>query len=120
MVVVLASAHPQSKGLREMSKPKVRDGKCITVFGHRKAQQCAAKSKRSGNRCRRAASVGKAVCAIHGGKSTGPKTEAGRQAQVDSVTNHGRETRAIRCKRRAALAELRKLEDAMRQRGIIK
>ena len=25
MVVVLASAHPQSKGLREMSKPKVRD-----------------------------------------------------------------------------------------------
>jgi len=35
--------------------------------------QCKAKSKRSGERCRRAAITGKEVCYIHGGMSTGPK-----------------------------------------------
>ena len=37
--------------------------------------QCTAKSKRSGNRCRRDAMHGKSVCCMHGGKSDGaPKS----------------------------------------------
>lgn len=35
--------------------------------------QCAAKSKRSGERCKRHASKGMAVCAVHGGKSLAGK-----------------------------------------------
>ena len=42
------------------------------------ARQCKAKSKRSGERCRRAAIVGGAVCHMHGGAS-GPTREAARR-----------------------------------------
>lgn len=35
--------------------------------------QCTAKSKRSGKRCRKSAMIGKNVCYVHGGRSTGPK-----------------------------------------------
>ena len=102
-----------------MATLKARDGQSTTIFGHRQAQQCAARSKRSGIRCKRAASVGKAVCAIHGGKSTGPKTEAGWQAQTVSVTVHGRETHGKRRIRKQKLAELRKLEAQLLGSGLI-
>ncbi len=35
----------------------------------REHRRCTAKSKRSGERCRRLASVGRTVCSMHGGKS---------------------------------------------------
>jgi hypothetical protein len=35
-------------------------------------------SKRTRQRCQAPAIKGKAVCRFHGGKSTGPKTKAGR------------------------------------------
>ena len=38
--------------------------------------QCAAKSKQSGQRCKRYASPGKRVCHFHGGRSTGPRKPA--------------------------------------------
>ena len=47
--------------------------------------QCAARSKRSGERCRRAAMLGKDVCAMHGGKTPQgialPQTKQGRYSQ---------------------------------------
>ena len=104
-----------------MSSPKVADGQLVSVFGstHRQAQQCCAKSKRSGVRCRRASVADKAVCHIHGGKSTGPRTDPGRQAQIDGVTVHGRETRAKRERRADKLRELKELESLAKSVGML-
>ncbi|MFP5213070.1 MAG: HGGxSTG domain-containing protein [Acidobacteriota bacterium] len=54
--------------------------------------QCRAKSKRSGERCKRYAVPGKCVCCIHGGKSTGPKEP---NCQNNAIT-HGIYSDAIR------------------------
>ena len=53
---------------------------------------------------------GKRVCKTHGGRSTGPKTEAGRQRCADAKTIHGRETRETRTERSLASARLAVLE----------
>lgn len=44
---------------------------------------CGAKTK-AGSPCQRPAVAGKRRCRLHGGKSTGPKTEAGREAIRES------------------------------------
>ena len=53
---------------------------------------------------------GKRVCKTHGGRSTGPKTEAGRQRCAEAKTMHGRETREARTERSQASARLAVLE----------
>ena len=72
--------------------------------------QCNAMSKRTRLRCRAPAIKGKAVCRFHGGKSTGPRTKAGRARIAAAHTVHGRETRQKRADTSAALAELHQLE----------
>ena len=52
----------------------------------------------------------KAVCRTHGGRSTGPKTEAGRQRCAEAKTIHGRETREARNERSLGSARLAVLE----------
>ena len=54
----------------------------------------------------------KAVCRTHGGRSTGPKTEAGRQRCAEAKTVHGRETREVRTERSLGSARLAVLEEA--------
>ena len=49
---------------------------------------------------------GKRVCKTHGGRSTGPKTESGRQRCAQAKTTHGRETREARTERSLASARL--------------
>ena len=53
---------------------------------------------------------GKAVCRTHGGLSTGPRTEVGRQRCAEAKTIHGRETREARSERSIASARLAVLE----------
>ena len=53
---------------------------------------------------------GKAVCLTHGGLSTGPKTETGRQRCAEAKTIHGRETREARTERSLGSARLAVLE----------
>ena len=78
--------------------------------GHITCNQCQATSKRSRQRCKAPAIKGKAVCRTHGGRSTGPKTEAGRQRCAEAKTIHGRETREARTDRSLASARLAVLE----------
>ena len=85
----------------------------ITVFGGATAPRCQARSKRSGEQCRKAAIKGKRVCRTHGGASTGPKTQEGRQRCAEARTVHGRERRAIRLARAEKLRELREIEAVM-------
>lgn len=72
--------------------------------------RCQARSKRSGNQCRKAACKQKSVCRTHGGASTGPKTDAGRAKCAEAKTVHGRERRTTRTLRAEKLRELRQIE----------
>jgi hypothetical protein len=56
---------------------------------------------------------------VHGGRSTGPRTQQGRNLCGAAKTLHGRETRAIRAKRQQALAELKLLERMGKGFGIM-
>ena len=52
----------------------------------------------------------KKCCFYHGGKSSGPKTKAGRQRCAEAKTIHGRETREARNERSLSSARLAVLE----------
>jgi len=65
--------------------------------------QCRAMSKRSRERCKKHALIGKNVCRIHGGASTGPKTEIGLSNMKESKTIHGMYTQS-------SLRELREFQ----------
>ena len=74
--------------------------------------RCQATSKRTKLQCAAPAMKGKRVCKTHGGRSTGPKTENGRQRCAQAKTIHGRETREARTERSLASARLAVLEEA--------
>ena len=91
----------------------------ITLGGLVSCQRCQAKSKRTKQQCRAPALKGKLVCKTHGGRSTGPKTEAGRQRCAEAKTIYGRESRAIRLERSVKLAEIQMLDQLGRNLGFI-
>lgn len=82
----------------------------VIAGGHIACNQCQATSKRSRQRCKAPAMRGRSVCKCHGGLSTGPKTQAGRQRCAKAKTIHGRETRETRTERSLASARLAVLE----------
>jgi len=83
----------------------------LTALGGRvTCPRCQAKSKRTKLQCGAPALQGKRVCKTHGGRSTGPKTEAGRQRCAQAKTIHGHETREARNERSLASARLAVLE----------
>ena len=82
------------------------------VFGRFSCSQCKAKSKRSGVRCRAPAVKGKSVCRMHGGNSTGPKTQEGRRLSGTAKWVHGAASRKIRQEHKVAMLGLRALEQS--------
>ena len=82
--------------------------KYVTLFGQDTfAPRCQAKSKRSKQQCRKAAVRDKQVCRIHGGVSTGPRTEQGRNRCAAAKTLHGWETRKQRETRAIKFREMK-------------
>ena len=81
-----------------------------TLGGRVTCKRCQARSKRTGNQCRAPSVALKNVCRFHGGKSTGPTSEAGRQRCAQSRWVHGNETSGMRMERSIASAELALLE----------
>lgn len=71
-------------------------------------QRCGAKT-RAGTPCRRAAVSGRARCPLHGGRSTGPRTEAGRAKIAALHTKHGRLTKQERAEAKRRAAEGRRI-----------
>ena len=63
--------------------------------------------------------LGKNVCRFHGGKSTGPISEAGRQLCAQARLVHGRETSSMRMERSIASAKLALLESVGFEFGIM-
>jgi len=90
-----------------------------TLGGRITCLRCQAKSKRTKLQCAAPALKGKRVCKTHGGRSTGPKTEAGRQRCAEAKTIHGRETREARNERSLASARLAVLEQAGHELGFM-
>ena len=91
-----------------------------TLGGRVTCQRCQAKSKRTKLQCSAPALKGKRVCKTHGGRSIGPKTEAGRQRCSKARTVHGRETRKARTERSLASARLAVLESVGFGIGLLK
>ena len=81
-----------------------------TLGGRVTCKRCQARSKRTQNQCCAPAMLGKNVCRFHGGKSTGPKTQAGIAKCGQTRLVHGRETSTIRIERSTASARLALLE----------
>ena len=81
-----------------------------TLGGGIQCNQCQAKSKRSKLQCRGPAVRDKAMCRMHGGRSTGPKTNTGRQRCAQAKTIHGNETRQARTERSLSSSRLAVLE----------
>lgn len=85
----------------------------------RQSPRCGARAKSTGKPCqregmrRRDGSYGR--CYVHGGSSTGPRTEAGKERHRIAVTKHGRKSRAFIEQRRQLSAELKRLQSAAEQ-----
>ena len=90
-----------------------------TLGGRVNCKRCQARSKRTQNQCCAPAMLGKNVCRFNGGKSTGPKTQAGRQRCAQSRFVHGRETTSMRMERSIASARLALLESVGFEFGIM-
>ena len=103
-----------------MSSQTLHLEQTLTTLGGRViCKRCQAKSKRTKLQCAAPALKGKRVCKTHGGRSTGPKTEAGRQRYAEAKTIHGRETRKARTERSLASARLAVLEAAGHKLGFM-
>lgn len=77
------------------------------------APRCGAKT-RSGGRCRGPA-MPNGRCRMHGGPSTGPKTEEGKARIRASRTIHGRYSHAAVEQRRLAAQQRRAMRSTLRQ-----
>ncbi len=91
----------------------------LILGGRIRCAQCQAMSKRTQQQCRAPAARGKTNCRFHGGASTGPKTEAGRQRCADAKTIHGFETRKARTERALDMKKLRALEEIGHKLGFM-
>ena len=87
--------------------------------------RCLAKTRR-GTECQRAAYKHSTRCALHGGLSTGARTEEGRARLAAARTTHGKYTkkkRAIAKQRaevgRRVLSELKRLESQLVDAGLM-
>ena len=94
--------------------------KLLTAGGRISCDRCQAISKRTKQQCAAPASKGKTKCRFHGGASTGPRTEQGRQRCAEAKTIYGFETREARTERALGMRRLRELEDLGHLLGILR
>jgi hypothetical protein len=88
-----------------MKSPKQSE---ITLANGRiRCTRCQATSKRTKLQCAGPAMQGKLVCRFHGGLSTGPKTELGRQICGAAKPIHGDDSRLVRDINRITMQRLR-------------
>ena len=99
----------------ESTPPQALQPFITLACGRIRCCRCQAQSKRTKRQCQAPAMKGKTKCRFHGGKSTGPKTSAGRQRIATAKTIHGTETRQIRKDRQEASLRLAGLEDLMHE-----
>jgi hypothetical protein len=92
----------------------------ITAGGLIKCRRCKAQSSRTKLQCGRPALKDKNVCQFHGGRSTGPKTEEGKNRIRAAHWKHGKETKEARKRRSQGNLRMIRLEDMGRDVGMFK
>jgi hypothetical protein len=87
----------------------------VTAGGKITCPRCTAMSKRSGEQCKKPALKASRTqkCEFHGGRSTGPKTQAGKDRQQSAITKTGAYTKQAAEDRARSVRVLHGLEDAM-------
>lgn len=93
----------------------------ITCGGRIRCRRCTARSKRSQQQCSRPAlsESPSAKCSFHGGRSSGPTSESGRQRVAQANTTHGRLSKKARQATARISAEISALEDVARLLGLV-
>ena len=88
-------------------------------------ERCGARTK-TGGACQRPAVKRTGRCTRHGGKSTGPKTQAGRDKIAALHTTHGRLTKEKRMAAtkhaevgRKVRAEIKQIESSLIEQGVL-
>jgi len=89
----------------------------ILAFGRTLVPRCQASNKR-GEQCRKAAIQNKAVCRNHGGRSTGAKSDAGKQRSREANLHHGQRSAQGILRAREDGVRIRQLTDAVRVLGL--
>ena len=84
-----------------------------TAGGKIECGRCQATSKGSKSQCSRPALRGKSVCALHGGKSTGPRTQDGKERSRQAHIKSGNYTNEYKQKQNRALLSLAYIHDLM-------
>jgi len=86
-----------------------------TAGGQILCARCTAQSSRTKLQCGRPAlkTSKTQVCQFHGGRGSGPKTEAGRSRIAAAHYKHGESSKAARAEYSKSSATLSQLEDAM-------
>ena len=77
-------------------------------------KRCEAKTKK-GTPCQRPAKLPVGLCRLHGGASTGPRTEEGLKRLADSKTKHGRVIKIERAKARARAEQGRIIRSELKE-----
>jgi hypothetical protein len=94
-----------------MTQTTITEPTLLTLGGRVRCIRCNATSKRTKQQCMAPAIKGKTKCRAHGGRATGPRTNAGKQKCAEAKTVHGQETRQGRIDRVVAMRRLRELEE---------
>ena len=98
-------------GSRKMAENKAKSYTNVnlphgTISGRpdfRDMPKCQAKAKSTGQRCKNVVIKGKRVCYLHGGKSTGPKTERGKLLSKYARLTHGDYSAQVKRNRRTLM-----------------
>ena len=108
--------------------PKAKSANPITT-GTLQGACCLAQGQRStlrGTACQRAAYKHNGRCALHGGRSTGPRTQRGLQRISEANLKHGRQTKdKLAAQRHAAevgsrdMGELKRIEGQIVDAGLM-
>jgi hypothetical protein len=98
----------------------IKEPYIVLAGGRIQCRRCQALSRRSKGQCKKPALRTHAVCAFHGGKSTGPRTQEGKARIAQAHTIHGNETKAKREGRSRSDAYMRNLEDLLYVFGMTK
>ena len=83
----------------------------ITAGGKIRCRRCKAQSSRTKLQCAKPALKGKAVCGHHGGLSTGPRSQKGKNRIRAAHLKHGQETLEAKAERSAKSLMFRYIND---------
>ncbi len=105
--------NPRRSNVKFVKKDNQAKNASLNIFGRWLCNRCQANNRR-GIQCGKAAIKGKSVCRNHGGKSTGPKSQGGKDQIGAAHLIHGRRSSAVLRRASLEVSLLRQLEDALR------